>query len=94
MGGKILIRFLFLSISLLLTFGLSEGVSKYSAAVNTPAKDIPAVLPSSVRELSKPFRMAKLNLLWSKAKHVSLCSEIFSLPVTRMIADHRSNRLY
>lgn len=58
------------SVCLFLVFNLSEGLNKYSAAVNTPVKDAPAPLVTSLRELDKPFRMAKLNLLWSKAKHV------------------------
>ena len=53
-----------------------EGLNKYSAAANKQsikkAKSESIIgLPTSLRELDKPYRMAKLNLLWSKAKHVS-----------------------
>ena len=50
----------------------TEGVNKYSAAANKPKDDALAQLPTSLRELDKPFRMAKLNLLWTKAKHVRI----------------------
>ncbi|XP_046616103.1 alpha-2-macroglobulin receptor-associated protein isoform X1 [Neodiprion virginianus] len=58
-----------LVLSLLLGCNLCEGLSKYSSAANAPAEDASIYVPTSVRELDKPFRMAKLNLLWSKAKH-------------------------
>ncbi|XP_034949388.1 alpha-2-macroglobulin receptor-associated protein [Chelonus insularis] len=50
--------------------------NKYSAEANKPRRtkkvppessDIP--VPTSIRELDKPFRMSKLNLVWAKAKH-------------------------
>lgn len=31
----------------------------------------------SLRTLQKPFRMAKLNLLWAKAQHVNICYLFF-----------------
>lgn len=42
--------------------------NKYTADANSPGPDL---RPLSLKELDKPFRMAKLNLLWSKAKLVS-----------------------
>lgn len=69
MSAKASNHIVFLTLCLFLLLGLSEGANKYSAAANTPVKDATAQPPTSVRELDKPFRMAKLNLLWSKAKH-------------------------
>ena len=47
-----------------------EAVNKYSAEANKQKDDSNHVL-TSLRELDRPFRMAKLNLLWTKAKHVN-----------------------
>lgn len=44
--------------------------NKYSAEANKKADSID-FRPNSLKELDKPFRMAKLNMLWSKAKIVS-----------------------
>lgn len=44
------------------------GHNKYSEEANAPGPDF---RPLSLKELDKPFRMAKLNLLWAKAKLVS-----------------------
>ncbi|XP_058792272.1 alpha-2-macroglobulin receptor-associated protein [Phymastichus coffea] len=53
-----------------------EGYNKYSEQANKPKqKQKPKTefsLPTNIkelRELDKPFRMHKLNLLWTKAKH-------------------------
>mgnify|MGYP002715783174 FL=1 len=50
-----------------------KSFSKYSAEANLKPPDKPWVLNPNVnfRTLDKPFRMAKLNLLWSKAQRVS-----------------------
>ncbi|EEB17579.1 alpha-2-macroglobulin receptor-associated protein precursor, putative [Pediculus humanus corporis] len=47
-----------------------KTISKYSAEANLKPPDKPWVLNPNVnfRTLDKPFRMAKLNLLWSKAQ--------------------------
>ncbi|XP_066594465.1 alpha-2-macroglobulin receptor-associated protein [Prorops nasuta] len=57
-------------ISLLCTLFINDAVAlnKYSAEANKK-KDAFPDFPTSVRELDKPFRMAKLNLLWVKAKN-------------------------
>lgn len=66
----------FIVLATLLILHECQGVNKYSAAANKgpikKAKSEPmGVVPTSLRELDKPYRMAKLNLLWTKAKHVS-----------------------
>ncbi|XP_032675502.1 alpha-2-macroglobulin receptor-associated protein [Odontomachus brunneus] len=59
---------------LLLNLGLvsiytAAGENKYSAEANK-AKDVDSSqFPISLRDLDKPFRMAKLNVLWVKAKN-------------------------
>jgi hypothetical protein len=50
--------------------GLGEGLNKYSAEANVKP-DVTKEPPSDFRNLEKPFRMAKLNILWSKAQLVS-----------------------
>lgn len=49
--------------------GLGEGLNKYSAEANVKP-DITKEPPSNFRNLEKPFRMSKLNILWSKAQLV------------------------
>lgn len=78
------ITLIFLIFSCTIFVPCTNAENKYSAAANKPNKsnvkisskkvppasgDIP--VPTSIRELDKPYRMAKLNLLWAKAKHVS-----------------------
>lgn len=59
-----------LSLSLcILLFHTSVAVSKYSETANKPKYEDPLDFPTSLRELDKPFRMAKLNVLWIKAKN-------------------------
>lgn len=56
-----------LSFSLcILLFHTGIALNKYSFEANEP-KYMP-----TLRELDKPFRMAKLNVLWVKAKNVSI----------------------
>lgn len=52
---------------IILLFFVSSAlaVNKYSAAANNAEANMP-----SLRTLEKPFRMAKLNLLWTKAQVV------------------------
>lgn len=52
------------------------AANKYSAAANKPQYEDPLQFPTSLRELDKPFRMSKLNVLWVKAKNVSIDSGI------------------
>lgn len=46
----------------------TEGFNKYSEESNNLKYNDPLQFGPSLRELDKPFRMAKLNILWSKAK--------------------------
>lgn len=50
----------------------SHNHNKYAKEANNEAKPKPKIdeydfRPVSLKHLDKPFRMAKLNLLWSKA---------------------------
>lgn len=63
---------LILSINLvLLMIYTSVEENKYSAEANR-SKYADSSQPISLRDLDKPFRMAKLNVVWAKAKNVSL----------------------
>lgn len=62
---------------LLLNLGLVSihviaGENKYSADANKAKYVDSSQFPNSLRDLDKPFRMAKLNVLWVKAKNVSM----------------------
>ncbi|XP_012283780.1 alpha-2-macroglobulin receptor-associated protein [Orussus abietinus] len=59
---------MFLAFCILFLINICDGENKYSKEANVPKSDFVG-LPGSLRELDKPFRMAKLNLLWIKAKH-------------------------
>lgn len=61
----------------LLSIHSSIGENKYSAKANKPKYVDSLQFPTSLRDLDKPFRMAKLNILWTKAKNVSngLCKD-------------------
>lgn len=50
----------------------STALNKYSAEANNPKVEDILEFPMSLRELDKPFRMSKLNILWVKAKNVSI----------------------
>lgn len=61
-------------------FVVTECHQKYSKEANFPNSEDPSLnydgpgedlRPISLKHLDRPFRMAKLNLLWSKAVHVS-----------------------
>lgn len=62
-------RYLYITCFLFIYFlHYTHSHNKYSSEANAPGPDF---RPISLKELDKPFRMAKLNLLWSKAKLVS-----------------------
>ena len=57
-----------------------NAVNKYSAEANKPLKNHFKLDPEiNVRTVDKPYRMAKLNMLWSKAQVVSHHLNIFHL---------------
>lgn len=60
----ILISFLYIFV---ISFPNVEAENKYSKEANAPAKVKLYEELGDVRKIEKPFRMAKLNLLWSKA---------------------------
>ncbi|XP_012527258.1 alpha-2-macroglobulin receptor-associated protein isoform X2 [Monomorium pharaonis] len=53
----------------LLSIHPSVGENKYSAEANKAKHVDSSQFPTSLRDLDKPFRMAKLNVLWVKAKN-------------------------
>ncbi|XP_024889177.1 alpha-2-macroglobulin receptor-associated protein [Temnothorax curvispinosus] len=59
---------LLISLSLLLV-RTSVGENKYSAEANKAKYADSSQFPTSLRDLDKPFRMTKLNVLWVKAKN-------------------------
>ncbi|KAK1134766.1 hypothetical protein K0M31_007537 [Melipona bicolor] len=52
-----------------LLFHVTVAFNKYSEEANKPKYEDPLQFPTSLRELDKPFRMAKLNVVWVKAKN-------------------------
>ncbi|KAK4881057.1 hypothetical protein RN001_004376 [Aquatica leii] len=52
-------------ILLIYTLDLTQCHNKYSKEANIKEEDLP---PPSLKTLKKPFRMAKLNTLWTKAQ--------------------------
>ncbi|EZA54391.1 hypothetical protein DMN91_002000 [Ooceraea biroi] len=62
-------QFILLISSILLSVHVSVGENKYSAEANKPKNAGSSESPISLRELDKPFRMAKLNVVWVKAKN-------------------------
>ena len=56
----------------ILLFHVTVAFNKYSEEANKPKYEDPLQFPTSLRELDKPFRMAKLNVVWVKAKSVSI----------------------
>ncbi|KYN05281.1 PREDICTED: alpha-2-macroglobulin receptor-associated protein [Cyphomyrmex costatus] len=71
-------KFFLLIILSLLFVQTSVGVNKYSAEANE-AKYVDSQFPTSLRELDKPFRMAKLNVVWVKAKNRLTDSKLQSI---------------
>lgn len=63
----------FVLISLILTVKCYNKYSKAANVENVEKKENqnPDFRPVSLKHLDRPFRMAKLNLLWSKAVLVS-----------------------
>lgn len=55
-----------------LLFHITVAFNKYSEEANKPKYEDSLQFPTSLRELDKPFRMAKLNVVWVKAKNVSI----------------------
>lgn len=63
--------------------------SKYSAEANQPTEPVEKYDPD-FRTIQKPYRMAKLNLVWSKAVHVSVFnSSEFVLSLTQKMIHNR-----
>lgn len=62
-------QFILLITLSLLSMHSSMGENKYSAKANKPEHVGSLQFPTSLRDLDKPFRMAKLNILWTKAKN-------------------------
>lgn len=60
---------------LMLCIAFTECHNKYTKEANKVEKETenenPDFRPISLKHLDRPFRMAKLNLLWSKAVMVS-----------------------
>ncbi|KAK5649322.1 hypothetical protein RI129_000351 [Pyrocoelia pectoralis] len=52
-------------LALLFVLHMSQCHNKYSKEANTNEEDLP---PPSLKTLQKPFRMAKINTLWTKAQ--------------------------
>lgn len=70
---KILVFYIIISTVLLLVN--AKTGNKYSKEANSNKEqpvDDHDFRPISLKHLDRPFRMAKLNLLWSKAVHVNL----------------------
>lgn len=65
---------LFLGLILIILIAEVKTKNKYSKEANNVEKDSDEhdFRPISLKHLDRPFRMAKLNLLWSKAVLVSL----------------------
>ena len=60
---------LVVAFSLCLIFSSSLGANKYSKEANQPS------LKEDWKNLDKPFRLAKINLIWTKAqKVIRFCS--------------------
>lgn len=62
-------QLILLTILCLLLVRTGVGENKYSAEANKAKYADSSQLPTSLRDLDKPFRMAKLNVLWVKAKN-------------------------
>lgn len=70
-------KILFITIILCIFKIEAKTNNKYSKEANVDkeeSNDDHDFRPISLKHLDRPFRMAKLNLLWSKAVHVSYFS--------------------
>ena len=50
----------------LLNFVWADKADKYSKKANQPKEEL-----GSIRNIEKPFRLNKLNIIWQKSVHVS-----------------------
>lgn len=63
-----------LIVLVLLECSLAQTHNKYTKEANQPEKNENSA--PTMRDLSKPFRMQKINMLWEKAKivmHLKFC---------------------
>lgn len=70
---------------LLVLFSCCHALNKYSKEANQPKiQDQVADTNSkdSMKDLEKPFRLAKINLIWAKAQKVIYSFKIFSYAIT------------
>lgn len=58
--------------------------SKYSAEANQPPEPVEKYDPD-FRAIQKPYRMAKLNMVWSKAVHVSVFECFYNYALWKVI---------
>lgn len=58
-----------LSVLTLMLMASADKADKYSKKANQPKEDL-----GSIRNIEKPFRISQVNLIWSKAVHVSIFS--------------------
>lgn len=65
-------KLIILAITINLVINNVYSANKYSKEANVQNDGLP-----SLRTLEKPFRMAKLNLLWTKAQLVILVHKIY-----------------
>lgn len=77
MNKVLLIQALLVLILSLSYCSCKKQKSKYSAEANQPYEPTEKYDPD-FRTLQKPYRMAKLNLVWSKAVHVSIRTDLTS----------------
>lgn len=73
---KIIIICLAISITSIVEAKKSNKYSKEANLEKESSSDDYDFRPISLKHLDRPFRMAKLNLLWSKAVHVSLYKKL------------------
>lgn len=68
------------AVVIIILIHFTEGINKYSEKANKPKPKTDFSYPINIRELrqiDKPFRMHKLNVVWTKAKHVSFLKYLF-----------------
>lgn len=86
---------LFLTIGLLLIFSNeSYSENKYSEHANTVhVKNFVDEPNVNMRHIDKPFRMAKLNMLWAKAQVVSILNINYKVSCINFIIQFGEYRL-
>lgn len=65
----------FMIIAVIFFIQYAKAENKYSEKANKPKSKTDFSYPvnlKGLRQLDNPFRMHKLNIVWTKAKHVSL----------------------